>query len=67
MRKQGHAKADKKAARLATEGVVVVVRSADERTAAMVEINCETDFVPASRASAPSPRWWLSALSPRSR
>src|SRR6266478_6176722 len=45
MRKQGHAKADKKAARLATEGVVVVVRSADERTAAMVEINCETDFV----------------------
>src|SRR5437763_3020837 len=45
MRKQGHAKADKKAARLATEGVVVVARSADARTAAMVEINCETDFV----------------------
>ncbi len=45
MRKQGHAKADKKAARLATEGVVVIARSADERTAAMVEINCETDFV----------------------
>src|SRR5260370_15561594 len=45
IRKQGNAKADKKAARLASEGVVVVVRSADERTAAMVEINCETDFV----------------------
>jgi len=45
MRKQGHAKADKKAARLATEGVVVVARSADACTAAMVEINCETDFV----------------------
>src|SRR4029077_77969 len=45
MRKQGHAKADKKAARVATEGVVVIARSADERTAAMVEINCETDFV----------------------
>jgi elongation factor Ts len=45
MRRQGHAKADKKAARLATEGVVVIARSADERTAAMVEINCETDFV----------------------
>src|SRR5207249_3841618 len=30
---------------LATEGVVVVARSADARTAAMVEINCETDFV----------------------
>jgi elongation factor Ts len=45
MRKQGHAKADKKAARLATEGVVVIARSTDARSAAMVEINCETDFV----------------------
>src|ERR1700674_5868276 len=45
MRKQGHAKADKKAARLATEGVVAVARSADARTAAMLEINCEPDFV----------------------
>jgi len=45
MRKQGHAKADKKAARLATEGVVAVAKSADAHTAAMVEINCETDFV----------------------
>ena len=45
MRKQGHAKADKKAARLATEGVVAVSKSADARSAAMVEINCETDFV----------------------
>src|SRR2546430_11554588 len=35
MRKQGHAKADKKAARLATEGVVVVARTADARTAAI--------------------------------
>src|SRR3979490_464935 len=45
MRKQGHAKADKKAARLATEGVVAVAKSPDGHTAAMVEINCETDFV----------------------
>ncbi len=45
MRKQGLAKADKKAARVAAEGVVVVEKSADGRTAAMVEINCETDFV----------------------
>jgi elongation factor Ts len=45
MRRQGLAKADKKATRVAAEGVVVVARSADERTAAMVEINCETDFV----------------------
>jgi elongation factor Ts len=45
MRKQGSAKADKKAARLAAEGVIVVERSANGRLAAMVEINCETDFV----------------------
>jgi elongation factor Ts len=45
MRKQGLAKADKKAARVAAEGVIAVERSADGRAAAMVEINCETDFV----------------------
>ncbi len=45
MRKQGLAKADKKATRVAAEGVVVVARSGDHRTAAMVEVNCETDFV----------------------
>jgi elongation factor Ts len=45
MRKQGLAKADKKAARVAAEGVIALERSEDQRTAAMVEINCETDFV----------------------
>src|SRR5256885_6632873 len=45
MRKQGLAKADKKATRVAAEGVVVVEKSADGRTAALAEINCETDFV----------------------
>ena len=45
MRKQGLAKADKKATRVAAEGVVVIAQSSDARTAAMVEINCETDFV----------------------
>ena len=45
MRKQGLAKADKKATRVAAEGVVVVEKAADGRSAAMVEINCETDFV----------------------
>jgi elongation factor Ts len=45
MRKQGLAKADKKAARIAADGVIVIERSADGRAAAMVEINCETDFV----------------------
>jgi elongation factor Ts len=45
MRKQGLAKADKKASRVAAEGVVVVEKSSDAHTAAMVEVNCETDFV----------------------
>jgi elongation factor Ts len=45
MRKQGLAKADKKASRVAAEGVVVVQKSADAKVAALVEINCETDFV----------------------
>ncbi|HEY6926684.1 MAG TPA: translation elongation factor Ts [Steroidobacteraceae bacterium] len=45
MRKQGLAKADKKASRVAAEGVVVIEKSADAKTAALVEINCETDFV----------------------
>src|SRR5579864_9525519 len=45
MRKQGLAKADKKATRVAAEGVVVIETAADGRAAAMVEVNCETDFV----------------------
>jgi len=45
MRKAGLAKADKKAGRIAAEGVVVIERSADGRAAALVEVNSETDFV----------------------
>jgi elongation factor Ts len=45
MRKQGLAKADKKADRIAAEGVVASAVSADGLTAVLVEINCETDFV----------------------
>jgi elongation factor Ts len=45
MRKAGLAKADKKASRIAAEGVIVIERSADGRRAAIVEVNCETDFV----------------------
>ncbi len=45
MRKQGLAKADKKATRIAAEGVIVIEKSPDGRTAAMIEVNCETDFV----------------------
>ena len=43
MRKAGQAKADKKASRIAAEGLIVVRQAND--AAAMVEINCETDFV----------------------
>lgn len=45
MRKAGLAKADKKAGRVAAEGVVVIERSADGLAAALVEVNSETDFV----------------------
>ena len=45
MRKAGLAKADKKASRVAAEGVVVVEKSADGKTAVVVEVNSETDFV----------------------
>lgn len=45
MRKSGQAKADKKADRIAAEGVVIVARNADGHTAVMLEINSETDFV----------------------
>jgi elongation factor Ts len=45
LRKAGMAKADKKASRIAAEGLVVIETSDDGRTAAVVEVNCETDFV----------------------
>jgi elongation factor Ts len=45
MRKAGLAKADKKAGRIAAEGVIAIERSADGRSAAIVEVNSETDFV----------------------
>ena len=45
MRKSGAAKAVKKAGRVAAEGQVVVATSDDGRTAVLLEVNCETDFV----------------------
>ncbi len=48
LRKQGLAKADKKAARVAAEGRIVLAQSDENRDggkAVLVEINCETDFV----------------------
>lgn len=45
MRKSGLAKADKKADRIAAEGVIAIETSADGKQAVMLEINSETDFV----------------------
>jgi elongation factor Ts len=45
MRLSGQAKADKKAGRITAEGVVAIKMDDSGRRAAMVEINCETDFV----------------------
>jgi elongation factor Ts len=45
LRIRSGAKASKAASRVAAEGVVGIAVAADARTAAMVEVNCETDFV----------------------
>jgi elongation factor Ts len=45
MRKAGQAKAVKKAGRTAAEGTIVVLSSPDGKQAALVDVNCETDFV----------------------
>jgi len=45
MRKSGLAKADKKAGRIAAEGTIATALGSDGRSAVLVEVNCETDFV----------------------
>jgi elongation factor Ts len=45
MRKSGQAKAAKKAGRIAADGLVVISTTDDGKSAAMAEVNCETDFV----------------------
>jgi len=45
LRKSGLAKADKKAGRVAAEGIIVVEISGEGKNAAMLEVNSETDFV----------------------
>jgi elongation factor Ts len=45
LRKTGLAKADKKAGRVAAEGLIAVGVSKDGHSATLVEVNCETDFV----------------------
>jgi elongation factor Ts len=45
LRMKGIAKAEKRAGRSASQGVIVIEALADGTAAAMVEVNCETDFV----------------------
>ncbi|MDO8844590.1 MAG: translation elongation factor Ts [Methylicorpusculum sp.] len=45
MRKAGLAKADKKSGRIAAEGLIGAKIANDGKTAAIVDLNCETDFV----------------------
>ena len=45
LRKSGAAKADKKAGRVASEGLIVIEVSGDGKQGVMVEVNSETDFV----------------------
>ena len=48
LREKGMAKAEKKASRVAAEGVVASVISDDMKTGAIVEVNIETDFAAAT-------------------
>ncbi|MEW8957125.1 translation elongation factor Ts [Clostridium sp.] len=45
LREKGLAAAAKKAGRIAAEGVIATYVSEDKKTAGIVEVNCETDFV----------------------
>ncbi len=45
LRKKGMAGADKKAGRVAAEGMIAVAISDDKKSAIIAEVNCETDFV----------------------
>ncbi|NIR30639.1 MAG: elongation factor Ts [Gammaproteobacteria bacterium] len=45
MRKSGQAKADRKAGRVAAEGLIGLALDGSGRVGVMVEVNCETDFV----------------------
>ena len=45
LRKKGIAKAEKRAGRSATQGLVVIDLAGDGTSGGMIELNCETDFV----------------------
>ena len=48
LREKGLAAAAKKAGRVAAEGIVKTYVSEDKKTGAILELNCETDFVAAN-------------------
>lgn len=50
LRKRGQAIADKRASRKASDGLIFIKVSADGRAAAILELNCETDFVARNEA-----------------
>ena len=67
LKQQGLAKAEKKSGRMASQGLVEVYVHAGGRIAAMVEINCETDFVartPEFRQLARDVAMQVAAMSP---
>lgn len=45
LRKKGMAGADKKAGRVAAEGIIAIAISDDKKSGVIAEVNCETDFV----------------------
>ena len=45
LRKKGAAAADKKSSRIAAEGIIIIKQADDLKSACIVEVNCETDFV----------------------
>ena len=45
LRKKGIAKAEKRGGRVAAQGLVVISATEPDRDVAMIELNCETDFV----------------------
>lgn len=45
LREKGLARADKKQSRVANEGIIAIYEHPGSKLVAMVEVNCETDFV----------------------
>ena len=57
LREKGAAKAEKKSVRQAQEGACYLHIAADKKSAVLVEVNCETDFVARPSLSMHSKRY----------